>query len=79
MGYFGARAEQHRIGLPDEEAIRLVNEELEDFDHVGAWLVYCSCGWKGNNPYPGQTAALGGEEEHRSHLELVPEEVPTDG
>lgn len=79
QGYAQARHAEHRIGLPEDEAVRQVNEELADFDGVGAWLAYCSCGWKGNNPYPGEEAAQGGVKEHRAHLEIVPEEVPTDG
>ncbi len=78
QGYLQARADDHTQGLAhtfetEEDLhagiIKLVNEEAATFDEVGAWYCYCSCGWRGNNPYPGQDGALQGVEEHRGHYE----------
>lgn len=41
------------------EAIKAkVNEEAAMFDAEGAWLAYCTCGWRGNNPYPSRESAV---------------------
>lgn len=67
QGYLAARFQDHQASgryASDQECIDRVNEESEMFDAEGAWLAYCSCGWRGNNPYPSRESAVSSLTKH---------------
>ena len=64
--YLAARYQDY-VGsgrFTEDQAVAKVNVESSDFDSEGAWICYCSCYWRGNNPYPNRAGALSSLTKH---------------